>query len=235
LSLHYNAPHWPWEGPLDGHGPKPEHPFVDGGSAKVYAEMVATLDRGVGRVMEGLKKAGKDRDTLVIFTSDNGGERYSYNWPFSDQKFTLYEGGIRVPAAIRWPGRIPAGRTTKQVAINMDWTATFLARAGVANDPAHPLDGIDLLGVATGAPPVPRTLFWRQHYGGRPRMLAARRGTSKYLRIDDARFLFDLDRDPGEKGDLSKARPAELADLEGEWERWNAPLPPIKTPPPPPS
>ncbi len=233
LSLHYTAPHWPWEGPLDGHGPKPTHPFVDGGSAKVYAEMVASLDRGIGRVMEALGRAGKDRDTLVIFTSDNGGERYSYNWPFSDQKFSLYEGGIRVPAAVRWPGRIPAGRTTSQVAITMDWTATFLARAGVDTDPSRPLDGIDLLGVATGAPPVPRTLFWRQHYGGRPRMFAARRAQWKFLRIDDAKHLFDLESDPGERGDLAQAEPARLAELEDAWNQWNAALPPIQTSQPP--
>jgi arylsulfatase A-like enzyme len=213
---------------MDGHGPMPNHPFVDGGSAKIFAEMVTSMDRGVGRVMEALRRAGKDRDTLVVFTSDNGGERYSYNWPFSDQKWTLWEGGIRVPAMMRWLGRIPAGQTTSQVAITMDWTATFLARAGATGDSEHPLDGIDLLGVASGAAPIPRTLYWRQHYSGRPRMCAARQDRWKYLRIGDPEYLFDLENDPGEKGDLAKAQSTRFAKLKEAWERWNAELPPIQ-------
>jgi arylsulfatase A-like enzyme len=235
LSLHYTAPHWPWEGPEDGHGPGPSHPFVDGGSAVAFRAMMRSLDRGVGRVMEALGRGGKDRDTLVVFTSDNGGERYSYNWPFSDQKWTLYEGGIRVPAMLRWKGRVPPGRSSSQLVTTMDWTATFLAAAGVAPDPAHPLDGIDLLGVATGAArPVSRTLFWRQHYAGRPRQGAARRDRWKYLRIDDQERLFDLAVDPGEKGDLAKVRPELLAELREAFERWSAELPPLPAPQPPP-
>jgi arylsulfatase A-like enzyme len=234
LSLHYNAPHWPWEGPTDGHGSPAKHHFVDGGSAKVYAEMVTSMDRGVGRVMEALNRAGKDRDTLVVFTSDNGGERYSYNWPFSDQKWTLWEGGIRVPAMMRWPGRIEPGGSTDLPAITMDWTATFLARAGLTKvDP--PLDGIDLLPVAGRSAPAGRILYWRQHYpGGRPRMVAARRGKWKYLRIAETDHLFDLENDPGEKGDLAAAQPARLAELKSSWARWNAQLPPFPAPPPPP-
>ncbi len=70
----------------------------------------------------------------MIFTSDNGGERYSFNWPFSFQKFYLWEGGIRVPAIVRWPGVIPAGRVTDQAVITMDWTATILAVTGTSPD-----------------------------------------------------------------------------------------------------
>lgn len=234
LGLHYTAPHWPWEGPEDGHGPKPAHPFVDGGSAKIYAEMVLSMDRGVGRVLEALARAGRDRDTLVVFTSDNGGERYSYNWPFSDQKWTLWEGGIRVPAMMRWPGRIAEGRRTPQLSITLDWLPTFLGAAGVTPVPAPLLDGMDLLGVATGAAAVAdRTLFWRQHYAGRPRMHAARRGRWKYLRIDAKEHLFDLAVDPGEKGNLAEREPEVLAGLKDALDRWAAAMPPLPEPRPP--
>jgi arylsulfatase A-like enzyme len=154
LSLHYTAPHWPWEGPSDqtvsatlkeGYGG-----FTAGGSLKTYAEMMKKLDDSIGQVLRTLSRANLDRETLVIFTSDNGGERYSYNWPFSGEKGELREGGIRVPAIVRWPGVIPAGRTTEQVTISMDWTATILAATQTKSDPQYPLDGYDLLPAMNG-------------------------------------------------------------------------------------
>ena len=104
--------------------------MIDGGSRKIYGSMMKSMDAGIGRVLKALERARLERDTLVIFTSDNGGERYSYNWPFSFQKVYLHEGGTRVPAIVRWPGVIPAGRVTEQAAITMDWTATILAVTG---------------------------------------------------------------------------------------------------------
>lgn len=139
LSLHYTAPHSPWEGPADAAVSHTTHgagPMVLGGSLKVYGEMVKSMDAGIGRVLRALERANLARDTLVIFTSDNGGERYSYNWPFSFQKFDFHEGGTRVPAIVRWPGVVPAGRVTDQAAITMDWTATMLAVSGTTPDPA---------------------------------------------------------------------------------------------------
>src|SRR5215212_7430335 len=166
LSLNYTAPHWPWEGPRDeslsrslagGYAG-----FTSGGSLKVYAEMMKSLDEGVGRVLRALAEAGHARSTLVVFTSDNGGERFSYNWPFTGQKFDLHEGGIRVPAFVRWPGRVPAGRTSEQVVVTMDWTATILAAAGAHAHPDYPLDGEDLTAVLRGTrEPFERTLYWR--------------------------------------------------------------------------
>ena len=85
-----------------------------------------SLDDGVGRLMQSIRATGIDRNTLVIFTSDNGGERFSYQWPFSGKKGDLLEGGIRVPAIVRWPEVVPAKRVTQQMAITMDWTATML-------------------------------------------------------------------------------------------------------------
>ncbi|MCA1605646.1 MAG: sulfatase-like hydrolase/transferase, partial [Acidobacteria bacterium] len=154
LSLHYTAPHWPWEGPTDlavsralGRG---YDGFTAGGSLKTYAAMMKSLDDGIGEVLGALTKANLDRSSLVIFTSDNGGERFSYNWPFRGQKFSLYEGGIRVPAIVRWPGVVPAGRVTEQTSITMDWTATILAAGQTKPDPGFPLDGDDLLPVIIG-------------------------------------------------------------------------------------
>ena len=153
LSLHYTAPHSPWEGPEDaaiGHTEHGPGPMTAGGSLKIYASMMKSMDAGIGRVLDALERAGLAGNTLVIFTSDNGGERYSFNWPFSFQKGFLWEGGLRVPAIVRWPGVVPAGRTTDQAAITMDWTATILGVSGTPAAPAHPLEGENLLPICTG-------------------------------------------------------------------------------------
>jgi arylsulfatase A-like enzyme len=232
LSLHYTAPHWPWEGPADTHPPASRvpdslpHSFSDGGSQTIFREMMKSLDDGVGRVMRALAAAGRDRDTLVIFTSDNGGERYSYNWPWSNGKFTLYEGGIRVPLALRWPGTIRAGTSCDQLAISMDWTATLVAAAGARVDQ---LDGTDLLPCARGGASTERTLFWRQPDPIVAPHAAVRQGKWKYLRAGTNEQLFDLDADPGEKSDQKARRPDILADLRDRWNRWNSEMVPMRT------
>ncbi|MGH7678579.1 MAG: sulfatase-like hydrolase/transferase [Gemmatimonadaceae bacterium] len=231
LSLHYTAPHWPWEGPADAHGDSIPHDFSNGGSQPVFRAMMKSLDDGVGRVMRGLSQAGHDRDTLVIFTSDNGGERYSYNWPWSNGKFTLYEGGIRVPLAMRWVGTIQPRATSDQLAISMDWSATLAGAGGVTG---FELDGIDLLPHARGARPVDRTLFWRQPDPIEGPQAAARRGKWKYLRAGTSEMLFDLEADPGEKADLKTRYPAVLSGLRDEWNQWNSGMVPMRretTPP----
>lgn len=223
LSLHYTAPHWPWEGPSDRHGAEPPHDFVDGGSQSVFAAMMRSLDAGVGHVLSALRTANLERDTLVIFTSDNGGERFSYNWPWANGKFTLWEGGIRVPLAMRWPSRLPRGLATDQLSISMDWAATLLAAAGASPDSAYPLDGIDLLPFANGQrPPVDRTLFWRQPYPDETPHAAARQGRWKYLRVGDEEHLFDVTIDPGEKADLRERQPEIFHRLREQWLAWDA-------------
>jgi arylsulfatase A-like enzyme len=227
LSLHYTAPHSPWEGPEDaaiGHTDHGPGPMTEGGSPRIYGSMMKAMDAGIGRVLKALKQANLERKTLVIFTSDNGGERYSFNWPFSFQKLFLWEGGIRVPAIVRWPGVVPAGRTTDQAAITMDWTATILSLSGTPADPAYPLDGEDLLPVCAGTKAVyDRTLFWRTRTRA-----AARMGRWKYLSDPDGEHLFDLSTDPGEKAELKTKHADVFQEMRSRYQAWNAQMLPRK-------
>ena len=220
LSLHYTAPHWPWEGPADrsvSAALKEGYDgFTAGGSLKTYAAMMKNFDDSIGLVLKALSRANLDRETLVIFTSDNGGERFSYNWPFSGEKGELLEGGIRVPAIVRWPGIIRAGSSTDQVAITMDWTATILAATQTQFDPKYPLDGNDLLPTMRGeAAGGQRTLFWR--YGNQD---AVRKGKWKYLNDGDSEHLFDLSIDQREQADFKAINPDMFAALRGEFAKW---------------
>lgn len=185
-----------------------------------YCAMVEGLDRGVGRILEALERRGIADETLVVYTHDHGGEGLSRNEPFAHGIGTLWEGGIRVPCFLRWPGRLPANRDSPQVALTMDLTATVLAAAEVEPPGDHPLDGVDLLPVLRGdAPPTDRTVFWRvatRHN----RHKAVRRGDSKLLVAGAAQHLFDLAEDPGEKRDISAERPAEKAELLAALGRW---------------
>jgi arylsulfatase A-like enzyme len=233
LSLHYTAPHWPWQGPKAGESvhftdkaPEPAT-MAAGGSLELYAQMMKSLDDGVGRVMQSIRAAGIDKKTLVIFTSDNGGERFSYLWPFSGQKGELLEGGIRVPAIVRWPGVVPANRVTQQMAITMDWTATIVAAAKGDDSAGHSFDGIDLLPVIRGTSGViDRTFFWRIYARD-----AVREGKWKYVRDGAVRRLFDLSLDQREQADFSDKHPEVLQRLMGEFNKWNdqmLPRPPAR-------
>jgi len=227
LSLHYTAPHSPWEGPGDAGLDHSDHgggPMAAGGSPAAYAAIMQSLDSNIGRVLAALKRAGLERDTLVVFTSDNGGERYSYIWPYSGEKFGLNEGGTRVPAIAHWPGVTPANAVTDQMAITMDWTATILAVAGATQDPAYPLDGEPLLPALRGERAVhERALFWRTRTSG-----AARIGQWKYLRDATGEHLFDLAVDPGEKAELRAKHADELARLKARYNEWAAQMLPVR-------
>lgn len=231
LSLNYTAPHWPWQGPKGGEtiafSDKTIEPVTmgGGGSLKLYAEMMRSLDDGVGRVMKALNRAGLDNNTLVIFTSDNGGERFSYQWPFSGRKGELLEGGIRVPAIVRWRAVLPAARVSSQMAISMDWTATILAAAGARAAADYPLDGIDLLPLIKGTSGTSdRTFFWRLGQQD-----AVRDGKWKYVRNGDVRRLFDLTFDEREQADFSRKHPEVLQRLIKDFERWNKEMLPRPT------
>jgi len=224
LSLHFNAPHWPWEAPGDEAESERlrDKPITDydGGSQKTYQRMVQQMDLQIGRVLQALQTNRLSDNTIVIFTSDNGGERFSDTWPFTGRKTELLEGGLRIPAIITWPARLPQGRTTEQVGITMDWLPTLLAAAGLSPDPSSPTDGINLLPLLTAsASPVPRKLFWRYKANGQR---AVRDGDFKFLKILDNTFLFNVANDPMERANLKERHQDVYDRLVAEWLDWNA-------------
>ena len=224
VSLHFNAPHWPWEAPGDqteSNRLRSASLFdFDGGTQKTYQRMIQEMDLQIGRVLEALRKNGLTDNTIVIFTSDNGGERFADTWPFTGRKTELLEGGLRIPAIISWPAHIPQGRTTDQVAITMDWLPTLVAAAGVSFDPAFPPDGINLLSILMGnSAVVERKLFWRYKANAQR---AARDGDYKYLKILDNTFLFNVVEDPMERANLKVRRRDVYDRIVAEWRDWNA-------------
>lgn len=225
MSLHYTAPHWPWEGPQDAAVAARLKSLLqyDGGSLAIYGRMVQALDAGVGRIVAELRRSGLLAHTLIVFTSDNGGERFSRMWPLTGQKTELLEGGIRVPALASWPGRIAPGVNSSLQAISMDWLPTLLAAAGAP--PLPEADGVDLLPALRGrGEPQPRKLYWRYKAHGQR---ALRDGAFKYLRIKGNEFLFDLETDARERANLAGREPERLAALRADWEAWNKTMLPI--------
>ena len=234
LSLHFNAPHWPWEAPGDeAESQRLAQPGsgglfdFDGGSQKTYQRMIEAMDQQVGRVLQALDANGLTENTIVIFTSDNGGERFADTWPFSGKKTELLEGGLRIPAVISWPARLPQGVVTEQVSISMDWVATLLAAAGAETDPSYPLDGLNLLPVLTQtAAPIPRKVFWRYKANAQRAM---RDGNYKFLKILDNTFLFNVVEDPLERANLKDRQKDVYRRMTRAWFDWNATmLPEIK-------
>lgn len=231
LSLHHTSPHWPWEGPGDievsrklGKG---YEGFTAGGSLKIYAEMMKSLDAGIGKVLAALRSTGLDKNTVIIFTSDNGGERFSYNWPFRGQKLTVFEGGTRVPAIVRWPGVTRSGTVSDHPVITMDWTATMIAAAGGKPDPKYPLDGEDQRPILSGGSShSDRTFFWRIRAQG-----GMRSGRWKYVRIGEAEFLYDLSVDEREQADFSTKEPGKLLELRDRFKAWESEMLPYPSRP----
>ncbi|MPS28693.1 sulfatase-like hydrolase/transferase [Pigmentiphaga sp.] len=223
LSLHYTAPHWPWETRAQG-GANPDTDqdirHLDGGSVHIYGEMIKALDEGCGRVLKALDDLGLADDTVVIFTSDNGGERFSDTWPLVGGKMDLTEGGIRVPYIVQWGDRIAPGSVSAQHCMTMDWTATMLDIAGVPAHPGYPFDGVSMLPVLREpAHEFPRELFWRMNYRGQR---ALRDGPWKYLAIEGNEYLFDLSADERERANLALRQPERLARMRGRCDDWDA-------------
>lgn len=229
ISLHFTAPHWPWQGPQDEarRGWTKDFFHRDGGTLDKYAEMMVALDNAIGKVLAELDAQGLADDTLVVFTSDNGGERFSDTWPFRGEKGQLLEGGIRVPLLVRWPRRLSSGTTSSQAMISMDWLPTFAAAVGFPLDPNYPPDGENLMPVLTGSQPArQRTIFWR-HNGDD--QAAVRDGKWKYLRVGKTESLYDLAADPRERANLKEKHPEVYLRLRDAHRAWNAtmlPYPP---------
>ena len=228
LSLHYTAPHWPWETRDDaGRAPLVKDNLFDlsGGDIHTYRRMVHHMDEGIGRIVAALERHGLADDTLLVFTSDNGGERFSDSWPLVGGKMDLTEGGIRVPWIAHWPAAIAPGGVSSQHCLTMDWSATMLDAAGVAADPAFPLDGVSLMPVLQNAGHrFHRPMHWRMHHRGQR---ALRDGDWKYLRVDGHDYLFDLSADERERANKAGREPGRLQDLRAAWEAWNDGMPPI--------
>ena len=231
ISLHFTAPHWPWEGnneegrsesdrlatnPGPGAGGIQHY---DGGTLATYAAMMKSMDDNIGSVLDKLAALGLDGDTIVVFTSDNGGERFSDTWPFTGKKTELLEGGLRIPAIVRWPGVVAPGSRSEAPIISMDWLPTFVAAGGGRVSPDVPSDGVDIAPALTGGTIPDRSLFWR--YGFRQQR-AHRLGRYKYLKINDNEFLFDVVADPLERGNLKDREPERFAAMKAAWEQWDA-------------
>jgi arylsulfatase A len=228
LEVAYNAAHWPFQRP--GHptraannsrfqGPDDSLPATRAD----YIAMLEHADGGVGTIMATLKQRGLDKNTLVIFTNDNGGEWLSNNAPLFHRKDTLWEGGIRVPAIFWWPSVLPAGRTANTPGITMDLTATVLTAARTLV-PAN-FEGRDLVPMLAGrmsaATLAERPLFWRIDTRDRQQR-AVRRGRWKLLVDGDDQLLFDLPRDIGERHDVAASHPAVVRELQALLTAWEA-------------
>lgn len=218
LTVTYTVPHWPWQQPGDKAYPDSVG-WTSGGSPEIYAAMMKALDDGIGELMKTLDDQGLTKNTIVIFTNDNGGEKYSDNGGLSNMKLTLWEGGIRVPAFVRWPGHIKAGSVTQQVAVTMDWTTTIIKAAGAKTDPAFPPDGIDLMPTLQGSKKnIERTLYWRTFQRGEYK--AMRTGDWKYLVTKDGEYLFNLANDGQEKNNLKEVNKNVFEKLKGMYAAW---------------
>ncbi|WP_104809030.1 sulfatase-like hydrolase/transferase [Polaribacter filamentus] len=216
ISLQYTSPHWPWQ--LPGDDPYPDNvSHLSGGSPEIFAGMVKNLDTNIGRVLKAIEVAGLKKSTLIIFTSDHGGVQYSDMGPFQGQKLTLYEGGLRVPAAVRWPDVITAGSVSSQPVITMDWTVTMLA-ASKAKIPDNLLfDGINLMSYLEDFKKLtPRKFYWR--ITNRKRQNAYLDDTLKYLKTAEGEFLFDISNDPGETINLKDINTEKFTQLKSDFQ-----------------
>ncbi len=228
LSLHYTAPHWPWETRDDeavAEATKSNIFHLDGGNIETYRRMIHHMDEGIGRVMQALRETGQLDQTLIVLTSDNGGERFSDNWPLVGGKMDLTEGGIRVPWIAHWPAVIPAGTVSNQHCLTMDWSATMLDVAGAVPDPRYPLDGVSLAAVLKDPQHTfERPMFWRMNHRSQRAM---RHGPWKYLRVDGHDYLFNIDADARERANLAHRDPQRLQAMRQAWEDWERTVPPI--------
>lgn len=246
VQLNYTAPHWPWEGPGDRevgmeirrrfHEEWAHTPLIhpDGGSLAKYAELVEEMDAGIGRVLTALADAGRADNTIVIFTSDNGGERWSKNWPLVGEKGDLTEGGIRVPLILRWPAAVAGGQVDEHPIDTLDLTATLIDAGRAAPDERYPLDGVNLLPwLIDGADFPEHDLFWRTSSQG-----ALRRGRFKYLydrrdrsvlgnwprRAGEHHLLYDLTVDGRERANIADHHAQVLDEMREAWRRIDAEL-----------
>lgn len=222
LYVPHQAVHAPFQPPGPTAPPVSKENMHDG-TRVGYKAMIEKIDEGAGMILAELEKAGIADNTLIVFSSDNGGERYSDNSPLFHHKATLWEGGIRVPCLMRWPAKLPKNKVVDQMGITMDLTATFIAAAGAKPPADYNPDGIDLMPILTGAQPeVERTFFWRINRNNRV-MSAVRHGKWKFLNDGNTmELIFDLEADISEHHNLVYKRPDILHDLKDRLKAWEA-------------
>ena len=232
LYVPFNAPHFPFQGPADGSRLVTPKKDWQTGDRTTYAAMVESLDKNVGRIVDAIDARGIADNTLIVFTSDNGGDVHSRNAPLAGGKGQLTEGGIRVPCIARWTNKLPAGKQTAQPAITLDFSATFLALADATAPKNRPLDGINLMPILEGhATPTERTLFWRRSFDPWRKNVvphrAVRHGRWKLIDyLDGKQMLFDLNADAGETNNLLHANPELAAALRQQLDAWEADVDP---------
>ena len=213
MYLAYNAPHSPLQATKADYDALPQ---IESHPLRVYAAMIRNLDRNIGRVLEAIREKGLENDTLVIFTSDNGGANYlgfeALNKPYRGWKATFFEGGLRVPFFMRWPGRLPKGESVAAPVSHFDIYATAAAVAGVRVPSDRVLDGKNLIPfiekTEIGQPH--EALYWQS---GNYRTI---RTADWKLQVDGTRkkqWLFHLADDPTEQHDLAESNPAKVAEL----------------------
>ncbi len=220
LYLAYNAPHTPLQASkeyLD------RNLHIKDPKRRTYAAMITAVDDGVGRILDTLKALDIDQNTMVYFLSDNGGAKNnaSDNGELRGFKNDLFEGGVRVPFAVRWPGTIPAGIDYEQPVSALDILATIVSQANVDVTGNKPLDGVDLIPYLTkqksGSPHD--VLFWRHL---KANAHAVRRGNEKLVDVKQQSMLFDLNQDIGESSNHIKQQAEQAQDLEQSYQTWEA-------------
>lgn len=224
LYLAYNAPHTPLQATEKYLS---RFPNITDKRRKTYAAMVSAVDDGVGRVLKTIEEKGLDENTIIVFLSDNGGanNNASDNGPLRGMKGDLFEGGVRVPFAIRWKGIIPEGKSYEKPVSSLDIMATIVAQTEVKINTERPLDGVDLIPYLTGKDKgTPHDyLFWRKW---EQNAMAIRKGNHKLVanknQDKNAPELFDLSLDAAENEDL-KSKEKEISDsLLSAWKKWNS-------------
>ena len=224
LYVAYTAPHTPYQPP----GEKPPRPVPpeeqSKGTREIYKAMVERMDWGIGQILDSLREKNLDQQTLVVFFSDNGGTGLGRNGPFRGGKGGLFEGGIRVPGIIRWPGVLPPGRVYPYPVMTFDLSCSIVQEAQGRLPAGHWCDGIDIFPcIAEEKAPPERPLFWRARRGNRT-WRAVRLGHWKYVVRSDGQqeeeFLFNLAKDPGEQENLLRQESERLKMLKSLLESW---------------
>lgn len=236
LYVPFTAPHSPYQGPDDYLPEILPHSSPlwnqSRGPKDIYQAMIRRMDETIGKILNKLEEKGMAENTLVIFMSDNGGTRSGDNTPLNGFKGNLFEGGIRVPCAVRWPGKIRAGTISQQPCITFDFSASIIRAAGAVLPEDRTFDGIDILKyIQENEPVVNRTLYWRARRGNVTRK-AVRQGDLKYIWLDENgkinEYLFDLGNDLTEKTNLLNSLPDKVNQLKTLLDAWEEEVKPVR-------